>query len=929
MRLIGHISRSLYFAEVFAVDILRTALLAVTPRPREILAVVLVALSIFSPVMPATAQDAPVSAGVGQIVQPFIDAGKPQYAGATWDATLANAIASLPTKGSQVINMCNANGGPNQSQTIAANPFAAIDGFGGFLPQLSGTVIVCPGNYTVNQDIVLPTGWTMYCLSPHFGGSAATMGCDFIANMHAKYTAGTVTTAAPSCSGGCGGTTSALMTVTGIGTAWTSSMQWMRFAVCTTTVTGSACGGTTGSAASGLIQSVNVAGQTLQVLITNVNKANANASGVNYVIYPEIVQLGDNSSNSITAGVTGFNFGTGIAGFTLDCLTNTIDGCIGLGNHSSSNLTAFLGMMEIIPYNNACLYVGSTAVQNSGGYGGPSSPFWCTANSGTSTSADGIIMRTVGAFPVPLENFQVAMNAAGSGSGITGCAVCIDSQVKVGPGAHTITGGAGSYGVDAGDGITCPVICEDAPGSASGMEIDDLNHASAGSAAVKLGTGLTNVVLKKISDTASPANGLANLVVDSTNSVSVPFNDNSTNTLAEYTIDANGKSHTTAACSGCSTFVLPLANMSQLGVANAQTATYQLLASDFAGSKTIPVASGTFTITVVASTSQPASGQSVWVYNFGSGVVTVARSGQNLNGGTTSVPIPPGSQASPSAAKITSDGTNYEVIVFSSMTLGGVDSGAANAYVVTGGQITQLATGVTECFVATHASTTAAPTVAFNGLTATTITKFNGGALISGDIGTSAASCVVYNGSTFTLLNPQATTGNGAIVRANGPSFTAAISAPGYVDTSVGATTSAMGAQTTATLTAITNMSWTLVASKNYRLVCEIPVTFAASATIAFGLVGPGTPTSYNLDAYGLIGASAVFADINIVGQTTWVTTKTAASGAPGAVTEIIHLNAQIQNGTTAGAMTLDTSANGTNSITVGANAVCVNTQEN
>lgn len=155
------------------------------------------------------------------------------------------------------------------------------------------------------------------------------------------------------------------------------------------------------------------------------------------------------------------------------------------------------------------------------------------------------------------------------------------------------------------------------------------------------------------------------------------------------------------------------------------------------------------------------------------------------------------------------------------------------------------------------------------------------------------------------------------------------IAAPICTMNSTQFTTAAMTQQTSATLTAITNMSWPLAANTNYNLTCDIPVTFAASATIAFGLVGPGTPTSYNLDAYGLIGASAVFADINIVGQTTWVSTKTGASGAPGASTQIVHVNSQIQNGTTAGALTLDTAANGTNGITVGANAACRMTQQN
>lgn len=96
-----------------------------------------------------------------------------------------------------------------------------------------------------------------------------------------------------------------------------------------------------------------------------------------------------------------------------------------------------------------------------------------------------------------------------------------------------------------------------------------------------------------------------------------------------------------------------------LSAINPQTATYQVLAGDFQAYKTISVASGTFTITLVASGSQPAAGQYINVLNYGSGVVTVARSGQNINGGTTSLTLNAGSATNPTDATIWSDGTNY------------------------------------------------------------------------------------------------------------------------------------------------------------------------------------------------------------------------------------------------------------------------------
>lgn len=95
-------------------------------------------------------------------------------------------------------------------------------------------------------------------------------------------------------------------------------------------------------------------------------------------------------------------------------------------------------------------------------------------------------------------------------------------------------------------------------------------------------------------------------------------------------------------------------------VVNAQTATYQVLAADFTNLKTISVASGTFTITLVASTGQPANGSYVTIMNYGTGVVTIAVSGQNLNGGATSLSLPASSETAPTFAFIKSDGTNYE-----------------------------------------------------------------------------------------------------------------------------------------------------------------------------------------------------------------------------------------------------------------------------
>jgi hypothetical protein len=92
---------------------------------------------------------------------------------------------------------------------------------------------------------------------------------------------------------------------------------------------------------------------------------------------------------------------------------------------------------------------------------------------------------------------------------------------------------------------------------------------------------------------------------------------------------------------------------------NAQTSTYQVLASDFVGCKTIPVASGTFTITLVASGSQPPSGQCITILNYGTGVITLARSGQHINGATANLTGTAGSATAPTGWYVVSDATDY------------------------------------------------------------------------------------------------------------------------------------------------------------------------------------------------------------------------------------------------------------------------------
>lgn len=208
-------------------------------------------------------------------------------------------------------------------------------------------------------------------------------------------------------------------------------------------------------------------------------------------------------------------------------------------------------------------------------------------------------------------------------------------------------------------------------------------------------------------------------------------------------------------------------------VKNAQTATYQVLAADFTNSKTITIASGTFTITLVDTATQPANGRSLTIYNYGSGVVTIARSGQNINGGTASYVLQSGSALSPSFARVFSDGIDYFIA-------GGFANPMTTAgdmiYAGTTGLPTRMATANNAIHVTSSAGvpSIAAPTaplaVSSSALTCTTCVT-SAAALTNGQLVAGAGS----QGSAVTNLTGDVTTSGGVattVVKVNGKTLT-------------------------------------------------------------------------------------------------------------------------------------------------------------
>lgn len=224
---------------------------------------------------------------------------------------------------------------------------------------------------------------------------------------------------------------------------------------------------------------------------------------------------------------------------------------------------------------------------------------------------------------------------------------------------------------------------------------------------------------------------------------------------------------------------LPAASIVGQFATNAQTSTYQVLAADFTACKTIIVASGTFTITLVASGSQPASGACITVLNYGTGVVTLARSGQNINGAAANLTGTAGSATAPTGWRVYSNGTDYVAEV-----IGGGGSGVAASTVQAGtllyvrsttgndaytGSVTPALTVYTTgmCLVLNaDTANTGSATINVNSLGTKLILNRAGWSLADGDITADKPITMCYDGLSFIVQgdggsgsNPTAGTG--------------------------------------------------------------------------------------------------------------------------------------------------------------------------
>lgn len=316
---------------------------------------------------------------------------------------------------------------------------------------------------------------------------------------------------------------------------------------------------------------------------------------------------------------------------------------------------------------------------------------------------------------------------------------------------------------------------------------------------------------------------------------------------------------------------------SATGATNAQTATYQVLAADFTNLKPILVASGTFNITLVASGSQPTTGEYVTILNYGSGVVTVVRSGQNINGGTASIVLGAGSAANPTSAQVFSDGTNYFASIDEG-TIGTVTS-IATSSPLGGGTIT--GTGTLTCATCVTSSSPGAGIAHFAGSTqavtssAVSLTADVSGILQVANGGTNAGSAGItaFNNITgYTASGATGTTSTSLVFSTSptlvtpviGAATATSLLATGIVD---GTAPMTLTTGTTANLGSTYNSGYTF----NQEATAGTGVTYTLPATAVgkqYCVFNSGTTGVINIGALTVYPPSSSYVILNGVVNT-------------------------------------------------------------
>jgi hypothetical protein len=460
------------------------------------------------------------------------------------DACIQAAIATVPSGGTAIIDISGMG-----NLTFAGNLFAPLQPVG--QPQFPSKVVVIRANagqtITVNAPQLVPAESRVenYPIRGATNGYATvwTPGPSFPPcwAIHAPCNTSVETTTATNSAPNCAQQTCLFSVTPSSGTPFTSSMLYSHFGVCVGTAGswGTACVGaaapnngcgTNGEGAGsgpcfafGVIVGVNInsalptgCGSANCLLVAGPQSGGgfpvqANALGVNYVIFAPTVTLGDFNTSSFNGGVqwlggivqTGStqNVGTGGASPIACANFNAQEesyfqyeqcqlGGTGTGSAQQLEMTDF----NSGPYDNNIL----TATGN------------CNAAS--------ILLINRGnlasAFTRPYINTTLTGTGCNSGAGISNL-VDWETAATLGPGIHIENGSGSNVDIDVGDGATlvCPVFCATPPQTGQDTDINDVNQ-TVGGAATALVRFASTAINKQVYTVRKLRANTGNLLVD-------------------------------------------------------------------------------------------------------------------------------------------------------------------------------------------------------------------------------------------------------------------------------------------------------------------------------------------------------------------------------------------------------------------------------